>query len=329
MNVPAVSLAMSVGLSNVANVAEKSGLERPRIYPSMALGTSEVSPLELAGAYTAFANDGTAVRPIPIKSTSVDDKAIATERLRATSTYVFSPQVAYLMTSLLQSVVDSGTASRLRGLGLKGAMAGKTGTSGDGWFVGYTPQIVCAVWVGFDDNRDLRMKASETALPMWADFMKQALELRPEYGGDSFPRPGGIVSVEIDPSTGCLAGPESLDRRTEIFIAGTEPPSDCSQQVLAETEEAGETGETGETGNSELVPAMISPTDHRAATEPPKSEQIEEEDLDLGTITVEVCARTGLLASPDCPDTEKKTFSVGKEPRERCRASYHGGNPND
>src|SRR6185295_12065394 len=122
LNVPAVSLAMRVGLNNVAEVAEKCGLERPRVYPSMALGTSEVSPLELASAYTAFANGGVAVRPIPLKSISRDDKAGSTERLQSTGVTVFSPQVAYLMTNLLQSVVDEGTAARLRGMGLKGAI---------------------------------------------------------------------------------------------------------------------------------------------------------------------------------------------------------------
>ncbi|MEK6300306.1 MAG: PBP1A family penicillin-binding protein [Acidobacteriota bacterium] len=309
LNVPSVSLAMSVGLGNVANVAEKSGLERPRVYPSMALGTSEVSPLELAGAYTVFANDGTALRPIPIRSTDDDDRAVATERLQATSTYVFSPQVAYLMTSLLQSVVDSGTASRLRAMGLKGAMAGKTGTTGDGWFVGYTPRIVCAVWVGFDDNRDLRMKASDAALPMWADFMKQALDLRPELGGDSFPRPGGIVSVEIDPATGCLAGPDSLELRLEMFIVGTEPLSSCYPEAPAE---------------SELALA----TDQRVRTELPTSEQIEEDAFDLGMISLDVCAQTGLLASPDCPSSEKRTFSAGKEPRDMCRAEFHSAGSN-
>jgi len=312
LNVPSVSLAMSVGLVNVANVAERSGLERPRVYPSMALGTSEVSPLELAGAYTAFANGGTALRPIPIRSTSGDDNPAAAERLQATSTYVFSPQVAYLMTNLMQSVVDSGTAAKLRAMGLKGAMAGKTGTTDDGWFVGYTPNLVCAVWVGFDDNRDLRMKASDAALPMWADFMKQVLELRPELGGESFARPGGIVSAEIDPLTGCLAGPETLVSRTEIFIAGTEPSSNCYQETLAATDD------------SELDPTFdpTSATDQRSS-DPPTSEQVEEEGLDLGTISLEVCSHTGFVASPDCPNTERKTFAVGKEPHERCSAEFH------
>lgn len=305
LNVPSVALAMSVGLSRVAEVAEKSGLERPRVYPSMALGTSEVTPLDLAGAYTAFANAGMALRPIPIRSTSGTDGVTSTERLQTSSTYAFSPQVAYLMTNLLQSVVDSGTASRLRAMKLKGAMAGKTGTTCDGWFVGYTPRIVCAVWVGFDDNRDLRMTASDAALPMWADFMKQALDLRPELGGDSFPRPGGIVAVEIDPATGCLAGPESLEARLELFIAGTEPSSTCNEQAMTDVE---------------LLPGI----DEQVSTDLPTWE-MEDYSLDPDHVEVEVCVETGLLFSPDCPRAEKRVFDVGKEPHERCRVELHPG----
>src|SRR5882724_7588793 len=303
LNVPAVALAMSVGLVNVADVAAKSGLERPRIYPSMALGTSEVSPLELAAAYTAFANNGMALRPIPITSISGGDKVGAAERLKASSTSVFSPQVAYLMTTLLQSVVDEGTASRLRAMGLKGAIAGKTGTSSDGWFVGYTPRIVCAAWIGFDDNRDLRMKASDAALPMWADFMKQALDLRPELGGDSFARPGGIVMVEIDPATGCLASPASPSRIQEVFLAGTEPSSSCTEDVIAETA-PDETSDIQE-------PQDLSPSDSEAGSR------------DQDEVTLEVCAISGLLASADCPRTEKKTFRLGKEPALKCSPEFH------
>jgi penicillin-binding protein 1B len=303
LNVPAVALAMSVGLGNVADVAEKSGLARPRVYPSMALGTSEVSPLELAAAYTAFANNGMALRPIPITSISGGDKVGPAERLKASSTSVFSPQVAYLMTSLLQSVVDEGTASRLRAMGLKGAIAGKTGTTSDGWFVGYTPRIVCAAWVGFDDNRDLRMKASDAALPMWADFMKQVLDLRPELGGDSFARPGGIVTVEIDPLTGCLASPDSPSRRQEMFLAGTEPSSSCTQDVIAEAAPE-ETSDIQE-------PQDLSPSDSEAGSR------------DHSEVTIEVCTLSGLVASADCPRTEKKTFQLGKEPVLKCAPEFH------
>jgi penicillin-binding protein 1B len=301
LNVPAVQLAMRAGLSNVATVAERSGLDRPRAYPSMALGTSEVTPLQLAGAYTAFANYGTALQPIPVKSISSRDKTHAAQQVRASGANVFSPQVAYLMTNLLQGVVDHGTASRIRAMGLKGAIAGKTGTSSDGWFVGYTPNVICAVWVGFDDNRDLRMKASDTALPMWADFMTQALELRPDLGGDSFNKPGGIVTVVIDPTTGCLAGPESASRIQEIFIAGTEPTSNCSQMAEDSTQ----------------LPEIEDESPVDSVSDKEKDTEGEE------TVSVEVCSLTGLLASPDCPETEKRTFRAGEEPHTTCRADFH------
>ena len=294
---------MNVGLNNVAEVAERAGLDRPRVYPSMALGTSEVSPLELAGAYTAFANGGVAVRPIPLKSISRNDRDGSTERLQASGVNVFSAQVAYLMTNLLQSVVDEGTAARLRAMGLKGAIAGKTGTTNDGWFVGFTPNVVCIAWIGFDDNRDLRMKASDAALPMWADFMKQALDLRPELGGDSFAKPSGMVTVEIDPTTGCLASADSVTRLQEVFISGTEPASSCSQELALDTSLDEATTDGQEPVDSSLMAGESSPT--------------------YDKIQLEVCVETGLLASPDCPRTEKGTFELSREPRETCRADLH------
>ena len=298
LNVPTVELAMSTGLTRVAQVAEASGLDRPRIYPSMALGTSEVTPLQLAAAYTAFANKGTALRPTPVKSIS-GTKATA-EHVGTSTTDVFSPQVAYLMTNLMQGVVDQGTASRLRGMGLKGAIAGKTGTSNDGWFVGYTPKIVCVAWVGFDDNRDIRMKASDAALPMFADFLTQAMELRVSLRGGSFERPTGIVAVDIDPATGCLADDLSLARRTELFLAGTEPSSPCSGDTVAVLEEATE---------DEMEPEV----------EPSESEG----ENNAGSVLVEVCALTGLRGSPDCPKTEMQTFERDREPRTACSREFH------
>ncbi|HEY9231808.1 MAG TPA: PBP1A family penicillin-binding protein, partial [Blastocatellia bacterium] len=230
MNVPAVALAMNVGLGSVKETAKSCGLDVPHVYPSLALGTNEATPLEMAGAYVAFANGGTALRPVPIKS--IRSAADRETNIAATSERAFSPQVAYLLTSMMQSVVEEGTAARLRGYGLPAAIAGKTGTSNDGWFVGYTPNLVCAVWVGCDDNTDLGMKASETALPLWADFVKAALAIRPELGGDSFTRPSGIVEAEIDPTTGLRATAECTERRTELFITGTEPISECTHHSL-------------------------------------------------------------------------------------------------
>jgi len=293
MNVPAVALAMNVGLGNIVETAESCGLDVPRPFPSMALGTNEATPLEMAGAYTAFANAGTALRPIPVKNMrSVGGRSA---NISATSQHAFSPQIAYLMTSMMQSVVDQGTAARLRGYGLQSAIAGKTGTSNDGWFVGYTPNFVCAVWVGFDDNTDIKMKASETALPLWADFVKEALAIRPELGGDSFAQPSGIVEVEIDPTTGLHATAECAERRTELFIAGTEPFADCTHESLVAA----------------------------AGTEASSPDGMNEEDQ-AGSITVEVCADSGLLASYACPHTLRRAFAAGSEPNEICNIEHQG-----
>src|SRR5256885_6927579 len=117
----------------------------------------------------------------------------------------------------------SGTAARARSMGFKALAAGKTGTSRDGWFAGYTPNLVCAVWVGFDDNSELGLEGAKSALPIWTAFMKQALALRPELGGDSFPKPDDVVSEEIDPATGMLATDQCPTKRTEYFIEGTQP----------------------------------------------------------------------------------------------------------
>ncbi|HSE38775.1 MAG TPA: PBP1A family penicillin-binding protein, partial [Blastocatellia bacterium] len=302
LNVPTVELAMKTGLARVAQVAEASGLEAPRIYPSMALGTSEVTPLQLASAYTAFANGGTALRPTPVRS--ISGTRALTDRVSASSAHVFSPQVAYLMTNLMEAVVDQGTASRLRAMGLKGAIAGKTGTSNDGWFVGYTPRIVCVAWVGFDDNRDLGMKASDAALPMWADFMTQALELRADLGGASFGKPSGIVTVEIDPSTGCLAGPNSASRRVEMFLAGTEPSSTCSDDLVADLEE---------------IPEF----DEGLQAQDLDSNASESEGEGGEMVSVEVCALTGLRASSYCPTTEIRAFLREMEPRVSCSSGFH------
>ena len=147
------------------------------------------------------------------------------------------------------------------------------------------------------------MKASDAALPMWADFMKQALELRPDLGGQSFAKPGGIVTVEIDPATGCLAGPESASHRPETFIAGTEPSSSCFQETL-------------------VADAELPETDEHVLVDASRSVTAEESEGAEG-VTLEICVLTGLIASVDCPQTEKRTFEIDKAPRTTCRADFH------
>ncbi|MDX2029077.1 MAG: PBP1A family penicillin-binding protein [Blastocatellia bacterium] len=219
-NVISVALAERIGFSPVQQLCERAGLTRVPAVQSMALGVGEATPLQMASAYTAFANGGRRVLPISIKR--VTNKEGSSRLTQSTETReVMSPQVAFVMTSMMQDVLDRGTGTRVRQMGFSATAAGKTGTSRDGWFAGYTPNLVCVVWVGFDDNADLGLTGGATAAPIWTDFMKSALRVRPELGGD-FQDPGGIVSYEIDPTTGEIASGAPNTRR-ELFIEGTGP----------------------------------------------------------------------------------------------------------
>jgi membrane carboxypeptidase/penicillin-binding protein len=140
---------------------------------------------------------------------------------------VIQPGTAFMITDMLQGVIEEGTARAARGQIPRTAIAGKTGTSRDGWFVGYSKNLVCAVWIGFDDNKQLGLTGAAAALPAWVDFMKSAVDFRPELGGKSFDRPDGITIVEIDPETGQLAtGLCPLHER--VAMATTQAPfSEC------------------------------------------------------------------------------------------------------
>jgi penicillin-binding protein 1B len=131
--------------------------------------------------------------------------------------------VAYITASMMQEVLRSGTGAGARSQGFWQPAAGKTGTSRDGWFAGFTSELLCVVWVGFDDNRDLKLEGARSALPIWADFMKHAAQISPYRTAHDFRIPPGVVSAEICSDTGQLAGADCSTPRTEVFIAGTEP----------------------------------------------------------------------------------------------------------
>jgi penicillin-binding protein 1B len=227
LNVVTVDLAIRTGLPRVAALAETFGLPKAPAYPSLALGTTEATPLEIASAYTAFANGGARTRPASI-TRAVDGSGVKLfEELLPSSAQVVQPATAYMITDMLANVVDEGTARAARGMLKLSAVAGKTGTSRDGWFVGYTPRLVCVVWVGFDDNRQLRLTGADSALPVWAEFVRGALELRPELGGAAFLRPAGVLSVEIDPATGQLASPSCPERERIAVTHALAPASEC------------------------------------------------------------------------------------------------------
>jgi penicillin-binding protein 1B len=143
-------------------------------------------------------------------------------------TPVLDPRVTFLVTSILEDVVNRGTGAGVRSRGFRAPAAGKTGTSHDGWFAGYTTNLLCVVWVGFDDNRELNLSGSRSAGPIWAEFMKEAVMLPGFSNAQQFERPEGVVSLTIDPETRQLASPACPAIREEVFIAGTEPEETCS-----------------------------------------------------------------------------------------------------
>ena len=194
--------------------------------PSLAIGAADITPLELARAYATFANGG--IRPqIRTFEDVVDPLAGTLERQPIEAERVIDGGTAFLITSLLEGVVDRGTAAALRRGGLTGPLAGKTGTSNDerdAWFVGYTPELVAVVWIGFDEPKSLGIAASGIALPVWERFMREAT------GGTvrgAFVRPYEVEEIEIDPMTGAVALAGCPARRVEYFLPGTEPTTTC------------------------------------------------------------------------------------------------------
>lgn len=222
LNVVTVDVAMQTGLARVANAALKFGLPRPVPYPALALGTTEVTPLQIAAAYAAFANGGKSIQP----------NVIAQPDREQPENQIIQPASAYIITDMLEGVIDHGTARAARGQIRNSVVAGKTGTSRDGWFVGYTPNLVCAVWIGFDDNKQLGLTGAEAALPVWTEFMKAAIDLRPEFGGKAFEQPPGITIVEIDPETEELATGKCPQRETLAIATPQAPTSECFRHSI-------------------------------------------------------------------------------------------------
>jgi len=228
LNVPAVRVGQAVGMSRVVEMARRLGIEsRLPPVPSLALGTAEVSPLEVATVYATFANGG--LRPTPRSFTGLlDARGVAQERWPlAGARRVLDPGTAFLTTSLLEGVVDRGTAAALRARGLRGPIAGKTGTTDeeyDLWFVGYTPEIVAVVWVGYDEPRAIGVPSSRGALPIWADFLER---LSGEQVRGVFQRPTGVERVEIDPTSGARALAGCPESQPEYFLEGTVPSETC------------------------------------------------------------------------------------------------------
>ena len=228
VNVAAVHVAETVGYQNVVDMAHRAGMnDKIEPTPAVALGSYEITPLEAAGAYTVFANGGDWVKPSFISMVRAQDGA-AVYKNKVETKKALDPRVAYLLTSMMEEVLRSGTAAGVRSkYGFNVPAAGKTGTSFDGWFAGYTSELLCIVWVGFDDNRELNLEGAHSAAPIWAQFMKKALSYHEYRDAKPFKAPPGIVSETIDPLNGLLATPQCPGQRQEVYISGTEPVQVC------------------------------------------------------------------------------------------------------
>ncbi len=227
LNVATVKVAELVGYTRVTDMAHQFGLD-PSIQPtpSVALGAYEMTPLEVAAGYTILANNGVRTEPMFIRNVanaggeSLEQNSIRSRR-------ALDPRVAYLVTSMLEDVIDHGTGATVRARGFIAPAAGKTGTSRDGWFAGYTSNLLAIVWVGFDDNRDLGLSGANAPAPIWADFMKRAMTLPAYRDVQPFVMPEGVTKVTIDPESLALATPECPVTRVEVYIHGTEPTEFC------------------------------------------------------------------------------------------------------
>jgi membrane carboxypeptidase/penicillin-binding protein len=226
VNVPFARVGLAIGPEAIVDVAHRMGIESPlEPVPSLALGANEVSPLELARAYALLANGGerVAVRTA-LHVTDTEGSVLREEppeRVRE-----FDPAEIALVTSALEGAVNHGTGYPLRELGYRGPVAGKTGTTNDArdaWFVGYTPELVAAVWVGFDDGTPLGLTGAQAALPIFGRYLIGALGAD---GGEEFSVPAGLERVAIHEPTGLRAGFLCWGE-AEWFLAGTAPVESC------------------------------------------------------------------------------------------------------
>jgi len=232
LNVATIKVAESVGYTNVVALAHRAGLNQKILpTPAVALGAYEVTPVEVAGAYTIFANQGVRLNPYFISMVR-SRNGMLLDIAFPRKTPVLEPAVAFLMTNLMEDVINHGTGAGVRARGFDAPAAGKTGSSHDGWFAGYTSDLICVVWVGYDTDRELPLTGGASALPIWTEFMKRAIQV-PEFSHTTGPLlPAGVARVDIDPESGELATPQCPRTQTEYFLQGTQPGQYCHLHSL-------------------------------------------------------------------------------------------------
>jgi penicillin-binding protein 1B len=226
-NIATIKVAEHAGYDNVSAFWKKLGVGTPpKGYPSIALGVFEATPYEIATAYTLFPNLG-AERPLRHIIHLTAGKREVARKPSPPTRPIARPDTTYLVTDMMRSVINEGTGAGVRSAGFTLDAAGKTGTTNelrDAWFVGFTPELLTVVWVGFDDNQILGLSGSQAALPIWTEFMMRALTGRASV---PFEAPEGIAFADIDPDTGKLATPLCPRAIHQAFLVGTEPTQSC------------------------------------------------------------------------------------------------------
>ncbi len=272
-NIPAVRAAIDAGVPNVIKTASTIGIEsRLAPYPSVSLGSFEVTPLEIAYAYSAFANLGVKAEPVSILAVSTRDGKLLESR-EVKMKRVASTAVCYVMDNILQDVFKYGTAAKARSLGFDRPYAGKTGTTSnyrDAWFIGFSPRILSLVWVGFDDGHSVRLAGGDACVPIWTLHMNRIAGMVPDV---EWKRPDDVVERQIDPQSGMLATPYCPQSRTEIFVQGTEPTAVCP--LHAGSGEPSPFWREGSLPQTEASPAEGAPEQQPAVT--PQQQQRREQ----------------------------------------------------
>jgi penicillin-binding protein 1B len=226
LNNATIGLAAMVGFDQVAALARDAGVKSARGTPSVAIGSYDATPIEMAGAYTIFANNGVGLDPWMLASVRTLTGDVITD-YTPSSRQVLDQRVAYLTTNMLENVINHGTGAGVRGLGFTAPAAGKTGTSHDAWFAGFTSNLLCIVWVGNDDYTDIKIEGAHAAAPIWAAFMKKAVTL-PQYSDtNEFTPPDGVQIVAIDKASNLLSDASCPDSADVAFLDGTAPTETC------------------------------------------------------------------------------------------------------
>ncbi|MFZ1938135.1 MAG: PBP1A family penicillin-binding protein [Terracidiphilus sp.] len=240
-----ISLASMVGFDRVAALARQAGIKNAQGTPSMAIGSYDATPLDMAGAYTIFSNGGIHIDPWMLASVRTPTGDIIQDYSPETR-QVLDPRAAFLTTYMMEAVLQGngqdpcevggrdfcGTGAGVRNMGFISPAAGKTGTSHDAWFAGFTSSLLCIVWVGNDDYTDIQIEGAHAAAPIWASFMRQAVQL-PQYSDtNEFTPPDGVQLVTLDKSTNLLADSSCPDDYTAAFLDGTAPTDTCDHKGL-------------------------------------------------------------------------------------------------